>query len=139
MEGGDELVLSRDTMAIGISERTTPEAIETMAANLFAGSDFKKIIALEIPKSHAFMHLDTVFTMIDYDKFTIHPEIRDAEGHLNLFILEKVEGQKYPKITRENDLEHALRVALRRFMRFGPAPIDRLMPPAPVTLTTWLG
>lgn len=112
MEGGDELVLSRDTMAIGISERTTPEAIETMAANLFAGSDFKKIIALEIPKSHAFMHLDTVFTMIDYDKFTIHPEIRDAEGHLNLFILEKVEGQKYPKITRENDLEHALRVAL---------------------------
>ena len=112
MEGGDELILNRTTMAIGISERTTPEAIETMAANLFAGSEFKKIIALQIPKSHAFMHLDTVFTMIDYDKFTIHPEIRDAEGHLNLFILEKVEGQKYPKITRENDLEHALRVAL---------------------------
>lgn len=114
MEGGDELVLSHDTMAIGISERTTPEAIETMAANLFAGSDFKRIIALEIPKSHAFMHLDTVFTMIDYDKFTIHPEIRDAEGKLNLFILDKVEDQAYPKITREHDLEKALKEALHR-------------------------
>lgn len=72
IEGGDELVLSRDTMAIGISERTTPEAIEAMATKLLAGSEFRRVIALEIPKSHAFMHLDTVFTMIDYDKFTIH-------------------------------------------------------------------
>lgn len=112
MEGGDELVLSRDTMAIGISERTTPEAIETMATKLFAESDFRKIIALEIPKSHAFMHLDTVFTMIDYNKFTIHPEIRDANGKLNIFVLEKVEGSPYPHITREHDLEHVLRVAL---------------------------
>ncbi|MFZ1243298.1 MAG: arginine deiminase [Candidatus Saccharimonas sp.] len=112
MEGGDELVLSKDTMAIGISERTTPEAIETMATKLFAESDFRKIIALEIPKSHAFMHLDTVFTMIDYNKFTIHPEIRDANGKLNIFVLEKVEGSPYPHITREHDLEHVLRVAL---------------------------
>ena len=112
MEGGDELVLSRDTMAIGISERTTPEAIESMAVKLFAGSDFKKIIAIEIPKSHAFMHLDTVFTMIDYDKFSIHPAIRDNGGRLNMYILEKVDGQDYPTITKETDLEHVLRVAL---------------------------
>ena len=112
IEGGDELVLSRDTMAIGISERTTAEAIEKMATKLFAGSNFKKVIAMEIPKSHAFMHLDTVFTMIDRDKFTIHPEIRDNGGKINCFILEKVEGQPYPLITRETDLEHVLRVAL---------------------------
>jgi arginine deiminase len=114
MEGGDELVLSRDTMAIGISERTTAEAVETMAIELFKGSSFTKVIALEIPKSHAFMHLDTVFTMIDHDKFTIHPEIRDANGHLNVFILEKVDGQKYPRITKEHDLEKVLREALHR-------------------------
>ena len=77
IEGGDELVLSSEVMVIGISERTTSEAIEMMATKLFAGSNFRKVIAMEIPKSHAFMHLDTVFTMIDYDKFTIHPEIRD--------------------------------------------------------------
>ena len=112
IEGGDELVLSKEVMAIGISERTTAEAIESMATKLFNGSGFKKVIAMEIPKSHAFMHLDTVFTMIDYDKFTIHPEIRDRGGKLNCYVLEKVEGQKYPKITHETDLEHVLRVAL---------------------------
>lgn len=112
MEGGDELVLTANTMAIGISERTTPEAIEKMAAALFAGSDFTKVIAIEIPaKSHAFMHLDTVFTMIDYDKFTVHPEILDAGGHLNMYVLEQTDGP-YPRITKETDLEHVLRVAL---------------------------
>ena len=112
MEGGDELVLSDKVMAIGVSERTTAEAIEKMAAKLFAGSKFEKVIAMEIPKSHAFMHLDTVFTMIDRDKFTIHPEIRDHGGRMNCFILEKVEGQPFPRITHETDLEHVLRVAL---------------------------
>lgn len=112
IEGGDELVLSPEVMAIGISERTSAEAIEKMATKLFAGSDFKKVIAMEIPKSHAFMHLDTVFTMIDYDKFTIHPEIRDHGGKINCFILEKVDDQDYPKITHETDLEHVLRSAL---------------------------
>lgn len=112
IEGGDELVLNREVMAIGISERTSAEAIEKMATKLFAGSNFKKVIAMEIPKSHAFMHLDTVFTMIDHDKFTIHPEIRDHGGKINCFILEKVEGQPFPRITRETDLEHVLRVAL---------------------------
>ena len=112
MEGGDELVLSKEVMAIGISERTTAEAIEIMATKLFAGSSFKKVIAMEIPKSHAFMHLDTVFTMIDYDKFTIHPEIRDRGGKMNCFVLEKVDGQDYPTITHETNLEHVLRTAL---------------------------
>jgi arginine deiminase len=101
-------------MAIGISERTTPEAIETMATNLFEGSQFKKIIAIEIPKSHAFMHLDTVFTMIDYDKFTIHPEIRDEGGKLNMFILEPREGSRYPRITKETDVQKVLQEALGR-------------------------
>lgn len=114
MEGGDELVLSSEVMAIGISERTTPEAIETMAANLFENPQFKKIIAIEIPKSHAFMHLDTVLTMIDYDKFTIHPEIRDAGGKLNMFILEPREGSRYPKITKETDVQKVLQTALGR-------------------------
>ncbi len=112
IEGGDELVLSSEVMAIGVSERTTAEAIEKMAMKLFAGSNFKKVIAMEIPKSHAFMHLDTVFTMIDRDKFTIHPEIRDRGGKMNCFVLEKVEGQPFPRITHETDLEHVLRVAL---------------------------
>ena len=112
IEGGDELVLNSHTMAIGISERTSPEAIELMATKLFAESNFDTVIALEIPKSHAFMHLDTVFTMIDHDKFTIHPEIRGFEGRMNIFVLHKADGQAYPTITKEHNLEQVLSQAL---------------------------
>ncbi len=112
IEGGDVLVLSRDTVMIGISQRTTAEAVESTAIELFKHSDFKKVIAVEIPKIRAFMHLDTVFTMIDHDKFIIHPTVRDREGRMSFYALEKVEGQAYPRITRETDLEHVLRVAL---------------------------
>ena len=69
-------------------KRTTPEAIEKLSSKLFEFSEFNKILAIEIPVSRAFMHLDTVFTMIDYDKFTVHPEILDKDGELNIYILE---------------------------------------------------
>ena len=82
MEGGDVLVLSREIAAIGLSQRTTVAAIETFAQRLLKESAFQKILVFDIPKCRAFMHLDTVFTMVDYDKFTIHPEI---EGPLQLF------------------------------------------------------
>lgn len=84
LEGGDILVLSKEIVAVGLSERTTAAGIETLARNLLAGSDFKKVLVFNIPKKRAFMHLDTVFTMVDYDKFSIHPEI---EGPLQLFEL----------------------------------------------------
>ncbi len=82
IEGGDVLVLNSETVAIGLSQRTTALGIERFAENILHRSTFKRVIVFDIPKSRAFMHLDTVFTMIDYDKFTIHPEI---EGPLQLF------------------------------------------------------
>ena len=84
LEGGDILVLSSDIVAVGLSERTTAAGIETFARNLLNGSDVKKVLVFNIPKKRAFMHLDTVFTMVDHDKFSIHPEI---EGPLQLFEL----------------------------------------------------
>ena len=57
-------------------------ARETFARNLLQNSGFKKVLAFDIPETRAFMHLDTVFTMVDYDKFTIHPEI---EGPLSVY------------------------------------------------------
>jgi arginine deiminase len=84
LEGGDILVLSKDIVAVGLSERTSAAGIETFAKRLLAESDFKKVLVFNIPKKRAFMHLDTVFTMVDYDKFSIHPEI---EGPLQLFEL----------------------------------------------------
>jgi len=80
VEGGDILNLSRTVLAIGISQRTTPEAIELLAQNIFADGacPVETILALDIPNIRAFMHLDTVCTQVDYDKFTIHPGILDT-------------------------------------------------------------
>ena len=77
IEGGDVLNLTEDTLAIGISQRTSPDGIEAAARNLFADPNAKirTVLAFDIPDCRAFMHLDTVFTQIDYDKYTIHPAI----------------------------------------------------------------
>lgn len=90
IEGGDELVLSEEVVAIGVSSRTSPQAIERLAKNLFKRQDkVNRVVAVEIPKSRAFMHLDTVFTMVDYDKFTIHPAIQGPYGEMRIYILER--------------------------------------------------
>ncbi|SHK27236.1 arginine deiminase [Hathewaya proteolytica DSM 3090] len=82
VEGGDELILSKDVLAIGASQRTDAEAIMQIAKNVFeSGETFKTILIFHIPITRAMMHLDTVFTMIDYDKFTVHPGI---EGSLKV-------------------------------------------------------
>jgi arginine deiminase len=78
LEGGDILVLGRDVLAIGCSERTTAQGIELLCRNLFEGlPDLDHILVMLIPHVRAFMHLDTVFTMVDYDKFTIYPGVED--------------------------------------------------------------
>lgn len=69
IEGGDVLVISEDCVAIGLSERTMPEAVEFLARKLFASGQKDKILAIEIPKDRASMHLDTVMTMVDHDTF----------------------------------------------------------------------
>ncbi|WP_291569152.1 MULTISPECIES: arginine deiminase [unclassified Clostridium] len=85
IEGGDQLVLSKDVLAVGYSERTDKEAIFALAKNIFrANESFKNILIFDIPKIRAFMHLDTVFTMVDYDKFTIHPAIEASLKVTNL-------------------------------------------------------
>ena len=77
IEGGDILNLNDKVLAIGISQRTQSAAIDEIAKNIFNSEDnsITTILAFKIPSTRAFMHLDTVFTQIDYDKFTIHPSI----------------------------------------------------------------
>ena len=87
IEGGDQLILSDKVIAIGVSERTDAESVEKLARRIFEKDEaFEVVLAFDIPKRRAFMHLDTVFTMVDYDKFTIHPEI---EGPLTVYSLRK--------------------------------------------------
>jgi len=81
IEGGDILNLDETTLAIGISQRTQAEAIEKLAEELFFNvkdNEIETILAFDIPKIRAYMHLDTVFTQIDHDKFTVHPQIQET-------------------------------------------------------------
>ena len=106
IEGGDILVLNDHVLAIGVSQRTLPESIEQLGLNLFKDPDcpFDTVLAFTIPNARAFMHLDTVFTQIDYDKFTYHPGIMDT---LQVFEIKEdvMEGVK----VKENILEKYLK------------------------------
>ena len=77
IEGGDIQVLSDEVIAIGISERTEPDAINLLAKNIFASKNnkFKYVLAFDIPDERSFMHLDTVMTRLDTDKFAVHSQV----------------------------------------------------------------
>ena len=75
IEGGDVLVIGKGAVLIGMSERTTPQGVEHLARGLFKTGQASKIIALQLPKARSCMHLDTVFTQMDYDCFTFYPDI----------------------------------------------------------------
>ncbi|MBR3475130.1 MAG: arginine deiminase [Oscillospiraceae bacterium] len=113
IEGGDVLVLSEETIAIGISQRTSPDGIEAAARNLFRDPEAKvrRVLAFDIPRCRAFMHLDTVFTQIDRDKFTIHPAIL---GPLTVYALTPGPADKGGLCIRQidSDLESILAEAL---------------------------
>ena len=80
IEGGDVLNINETTLAVGISERTEAAAIDALAQNLFWGEEpsaIETVYAIKIPFGYETMHLDTVCTQIDYDKFTVYPGMYD--------------------------------------------------------------
>lgn len=108
IEGGDILNLSENVLAIGISQRTSPDAIDLIAKNIFYhhNTSIDTILAFDIPRTRAFMHLDTVFTQVDYDKFTVHPMILNG---LRVFEIKKGTHEEELKIKEISDkLENIL-------------------------------
>lgn len=77
IEGGDILNINKNLLMIGISQRTELDAIRVLAKNVLEDqdNDINEIIGVNIPNERAYMHLDTVFTQINYDTFTYHPGI----------------------------------------------------------------
>ena len=114
IEGGDVLNLTEDTLAIGISQRTSPDGIEAAARNLFADPNAKirTVLAFDIPDCRAFMHLDTVFTQIDYDKYTIHPAILGP-----LTVYEITPGTKDPTDLHIRRIDSRLEDILSKYTR----------------------
>ncbi|MDQ1007724.1 arginine deiminase [Streptomyces sp. V4I23] len=88
IEGGDVLVIGNGAVLIGMSERTTPQAVEMLARGLFATGSARTIVALDMPKRRAFMHLDTVMTMVDGDTFTQYAGL----GMLRSYTIEPADG-----------------------------------------------
>ena len=78
LEGGDIHVLGNGAVLVGMGERTTAQAVETLAARLFAQGAARRLIAVQLPATRAYMHLDTVLTMLDRDAFTIYPGLADS-------------------------------------------------------------
>lgn len=110
IEGGDVLVLDEHTVLIGCGERTSPAAVENMSRRLFAQSEIRQVILVHFRKGRAIMHLDTVFTMVDVNKFNFFPGVMRG---MEVFILKPGQGSAID-VNRADDLEAALRRCLQR-------------------------
>ena len=75
VEGGDVQPIGNGTVMIGMGERTTPQAVLWIARSLFRAGSAKQVLAVHLPKSRSYMHLDTVITMCDRDLVTLFPQV----------------------------------------------------------------
>lgn len=106
LEGGDILVIGNRSLMVGVGERTTPAAVEHYAQRLFDAGALDRVIAVELPRGRATIHLDTVLTMVDRDAFTVFGGLRDQ---LRAFLLTPGSGGVE---SREVELFPALRESL---------------------------
>ncbi len=95
IEGGDILVLGDGAVLVGMSERTQPQAVEMLADRLFTSRAADRLVAIDMPKSRAFMHLDTVLTMADYGVFVKYAGL----GMLPSYTIEPGSGPRELKVT----------------------------------------
>jgi arginine deiminase (EC 3.5.3.6) len=79
-EGGDLLVASPDTVLIGHSERTSLGAIMAIAHELFERTSIEHVLAVDLPKRRATMHLDTVFTFASPEEIIVFPPLLETHG-----------------------------------------------------------
>lgn len=109
-EGGDILVLGKGAVLIGMSERTTPQGVEFLAQRLFRSGSARTIVAVSLPQKRAFMHLDTVMTMVDETTFIQYAGL----GPLPSFTIEPGHTEKELKVTAHapEDLHKAIADAL---------------------------
>jgi arginine deiminase len=112
IEGGDVLVLGNGAVLVGMSERTTPQAIEMLAHRLFLADAADRVVAIDMPKRRAFMHLDTVLTMADYGVFIKYAGM----GMLPSYTVEPGSGPRELKVTDHppEDMHSAIAAALGR-------------------------
>jgi len=112
IEGGDVLVLGNGAVLVAMSERTTPQAIEMLAHRLFSAGAADCVVAIDMPKRRAFMHLDTVLTMADHGVFIKYAGM----GMLPSYTVQPGSGPRELKVTDHppEDMHAAIAAALGR-------------------------
>ncbi|WP_229788135.1 arginine deiminase family protein, partial [Nocardioides luteus] len=91
-EGGDVMPVDNGVVLVGMSERTSRQAITQVARALFAQGAAEKVIVAGMPKLRAAMHLDTVFTFVDRDIVTLYPTIMGAVHTFTLVPADRAPG-----------------------------------------------
>ena len=112
IEGGDILVIGNGAVLVGMSERTTPQAVEVLAHRLFEAGAARCLVAVDMPKQRAFMHLDTLLTMADYAVFSKYAGM----GMLPSYTIEPGATGAELKVTDHpaDDMHRAIAAALDR-------------------------
>ncbi len=82
VEGGDVQPIGNGAVMIGMGERTTPQAVLWIARSLFRAGSADVVLAVHLPKSRSYMHLDTVITMCDRDLVTLFPQVVVRRAHV---------------------------------------------------------
>jgi arginine deiminase len=82
VEGGDLTVIGNRSVLVGTGQRTTPQGVEALARAWFRATDgpreVDRVIAVLLPRSRAFMHLDTALTMVARDAFSVYPYLPES-------------------------------------------------------------
>jgi arginine deiminase len=120
IEGGDILVAGDGVVLLGMGERTTPMAIETVAQRLFTAGAARRLVVVGLPRAFAFMHLDTVMTMVDRHAFSLYPMLDPP-----VWAISPGDGASGLHVRREPGLRPALSDALGAPVRLLTAGADR--------------
>lgn len=109
LEGGDVMPIGNGAVLVGISERTTAQMVEQLAVALFAAGGANRVVACQMTRDRAHMHLDTVFTMLDRDAVTVFPGVVNA---IRAFTLRPGDHESDLHVTPEPDFLRAVQDAL---------------------------
>lgn len=109
MEGGDIMPIGRDTLLVGMGERTGGPMVEELARVLLSSGSVERIIVAQMSHDRAHMHLDTVCTMLDEGTVTVFPKVVER---IRAFSIRQGEGDRIFEVTREEDFLGAVADAL---------------------------
>lgn len=104
VEGGDVMVLSESTVAVGLSERTTAVGAEHLAAGLLDAGVVDRVIALALPQRRSMMHLDTVTTVVDEESMVRYGPL----GQVESYVIEKVGGRLLSRAHPADEMDQVL-------------------------------